>query len=169
MIIVFNLVLAAPLGWVLGGLRGACLAVFIVAAVMAAPAALRRARTLWRRLAPVLLALGLPFAAIFMAIAVVLLWLANVISAWLAALGARPVGVVPVLRRLAAAGSVFRQFGTLVTPEELPWTLANIIMLLVLASAIEGITFALYVALLAVPTLLLGLIMLVLESDEPGE
>jgi hypothetical protein len=39
-------------------------------------------------------------------------------------------------------------------------------MLLVIACAIEGITVALYVALLAVPVMLLGLVMLALE--EPG-
>jgi hypothetical protein len=165
MMYVLNLALAGALGWALGGWPGAAVLMLIIAAMISAPAVLARTAPVWRALRVVLLVVSVPVAAGAAGAAMVVLWLANVIGAWLPAPGIT-AGIMALLRRLTAGASVARGLGNCVSPEVLPWTLANVIMLLVIACAIEGITVALYVALLAVPVMLLGLVMLALE--EPG-
>jgi len=165
---ILNLVMAAALGWTLGGWRGAALALLIVAVVIGAPAVLHRAGPRPRKLGrAVLLTVSLPLAGIAMVIALGVLWIVKAIGARLPMpRDNRPI-FIPLLAHLTAIRFGLRPIGSLVKPEVLPWSLANVVLLLVLACAVEGVTVALYVALLAVPVMLLGLVMLALESGEP--
>lgn len=82
----------------------------------------------------------------------------------------------PVLRPLAALsvlatvpGRLYRFGASLFRDDVLPWTLGNVILLLIGGVVVIGIDVAFYAALIAVPLLILALAMLALKGGEDPE
>ncbi len=82
----------------------------------------------------------------------------------------------PVLRPLAALsvlatvpGRLYRFGASLFRDEVLPWTLGNVILLLIGGVVVIGIDVAFYAALIAVPLLILALALLALKGGEDPE
>jgi len=72
-------------------------------------------------------------------------------------------------RTIAVANSFFRFAVSFVRPPALPLTIVNLLMLIVIGSVMIGIQVAFYVALSAVPVMLVTLVMVAIESSAEPE
>ncbi|MFA5120473.1 hypothetical protein [Zavarzinia sp.] len=168
-----NAVLAAVAGFMAAGLPGAAIGVALWLAVLvawraAASPALRHATVGAVALG---LGAGLRLLGLLMAVPIALLGLA-VGSVLL--LRDRALGVLPVAppslglkSRVRHAGGFLAGF---VAAETLPYTLANVLAMVVIGCVAIGMQVALYAALAAVPVVLVVLMMLAVDSSaEPGD
>lgn len=167
-----NTILAASLGWMVGGADGAVLGGKAALAILMMSGAGAWA---WRhrlRLLPfvrVLFApIGLLAVPLLGAFGIVLIGgaiLKACIPAW-------PGNVLRSLtgRIAAAPAATIAWLGSFLRPDRLPFTLAGFLLLIVLGTVTIGIEVALYCALAAVPLLILGLAWLAIASSaEPDD
>lgn len=174
--VVINLLLAAIVGYLLGGVVGAGVGAMLMLVLNALVALVRQqlaraatrpvgGRSVGREVGNLLLkALAIPFglfgAAVTTGAAVAMFVLSPVTG---------PLGCVG--REIAATpGRIVRFIANLFSPNLLPWTLGNALLLIVIGVVTVGIDVAFYVALTAVPLLILVLAKLAITGgEEPDE
>lgn len=74
--------------------------------------------------------------------------------------------VLPRTTGIRPLGFIYRNF---FLPEQLPWTMVNVVLALLVGSMQFGIDVAFYAALIGVPIVVLTLIVAVLEPDAEAE
>jgi hypothetical protein len=167
-----NLAMAALVGYLMGGLIGTAVAVVLLVLAYGVWLAIRSlpknpgdsaaaklagegAGLVGKALA---IPLGLIGAAIVMGIGIALSIAQPVL---------RPLAALSVLATVP--GRLYRFGASLFREDVLPWTLGNVILLLLGGVVVIGIDVAFYAALIAVPLLILGLALLALKGGEDPE
>lgn len=171
-----NAALAGGLGFTVAGWRGAAVAIALLIAVFCLvwfASYARRNREKLNKIAAIAWTVLKPFVGLFSLPFVLLLTIIVVSAALVGSRLGRFVRVpsVPVLSSIQGLGrKTLRFLRAFFRPANLPATAANLLLLLTLLSVAIGIEVAFYVALAAVPVMILTFAMVAIEfSFEPGE